>query len=147
MTEDAPAAGKASSLPRSTSFPRIANYKGGFLPLGDSNAFTIRGQKTPSLFSRRPSTLKSTERRGSISDSEDDIESFRHGLMMKYDLDAERRISLGAQALNTPQMRSQRLIGQSNPRYNWVRHFKAEEELKQYKKPVYVYFASATKSS
>jgi len=140
MTDDSASPGKSSSLPRATSFPRIASYKGGFLPLaGESNAFATRGQNLPSLFSRRPSTLRSTERRGSISDSEDDIETFRHGLLMKHDPDAERRMSLGAHALNTPQMRSQRLIGQSNPRYRWEKHFKTDEELKKYKKPMWVH--------
>ena len=58
---------------------------------------------------------------------------------MKHDPDAERRMSLGAHALNTPQMRSQRLIGQSNPRYRWEKHFKTDEELKKYKKPMWVH--------
>ena len=31
----------------------------------------------------------------------------------------ERRLSAGAQVLMTPQMRSMRLIGNSNPRYQW----------------------------
>ena len=31
----------------------------------------------------------------------------------------ERRLSAGAQVLLTPQMRSIRLIGNSNPRYQW----------------------------
>ncbi|KAF2676697.1 cation diffusion facilitator 10 [Lentithecium fluviatile CBS 122367] len=140
MTDDAVSSGKPSSLPRSTSFPRIASYKG-FLPLaGESNAFATRGQNLPSLFSRRPSTLR--DRRGSISDSEDDLETFKHGLLMKYDrdADAERRMSMGAQALNTPQMRSQRLIGQSNPRYKWERYFKTEVELKKFKKPIREYY-------
>jgi hypothetical protein len=137
MTDDSPSPIKASSLPRSTSFPRIASFKSSYLPLaGESNGPV---KNVPSLFARRPSTLRSAERRGSISDSEDDIENFRHGLL-KLDPDAERRMSVGAHVLNTPQMRSQRLIGQSNPRYRWERHFKTDEELKTYKKPVREYY-------
>jgi hypothetical protein len=45
----------------------------------------------------------------------------------------ERRLSV---ILNGPQMRSQRLIGNSNPRYKWERYWKTEEELKQLKKPL-----------
>ena len=30
-----------------------------------------------------------------------------------------RRVSIGGQVLMTPQMRSMRLIGSSNPRYQW----------------------------
>lgn len=40
----------------------------------------------------------------------------------------------------TPQMRSQRLIGNSNPRYRWERYFKTEEELKQYPKDLRAYY-------
>lgn len=73
-----------------------------------------------------------------MSDSEDDIEHFRSGLMMTHERDreAERRMSVGALVLNTPQMRSQRLIGNSNPRYKWERYYKTEEELSKMKKPM-----------
>lgn len=47
----------------------------------------------------------------------------------------ERRAS---QILNNPQMRSMRLIGNSNPRYNWQRYWKTEEELKKMKNPMFV---------
>jgi hypothetical protein len=39
--------------------------------------------------------------------------------------------------LNDPRMRSQRLIGNCNPRYRWHQYWKTEEELKQMKKPMY----------
>jgi hypothetical protein len=42
-----------------------------------------------------------------------------------------RRMSLGPEILNTPQMRSMRLIGNSNPRYRWRQYFKSEEQLKK----------------
>jgi hypothetical protein len=45
----------------------------------------------------------------------------------------ERRLSI---IMNTPQMRSQRLIGHSNPRYQWETYWKTEKELKGLKKPV-----------
>jgi hypothetical protein len=54
-----------------------------------------------------------------LTDEEDEIENFRGALMMPYDRDPERRSSNAASILNTPQMRSQRLIGNSNPRYKW----------------------------
>ncbi|KAF2429092.1 hypothetical protein EJ08DRAFT_650686 [Tothia fuscella] len=40
----------------------------------------------------------------------------------------------------TPEMRSQRLIGNSNPRYKWERYFKTEAELKTMKKPIREYY-------
>lgn len=43
---------------------------------------------------------------------------------------SERRASM----LMTPQMRSQRLIGNSNPRYRWEQYYTAEEQLKTMKK-------------
>jgi hypothetical protein len=52
----------------------------------------------------------------------------------------QRRMSLTqedrAQILNTPQIRSQRLIGNSNPRYRWEQYWKTEEQLKKMKKPM-----------
>ncbi|KAF2638977.1 cation diffusion facilitator 10 [Massarina eburnea CBS 473.64] len=132
----------SASLPRASSTPRLGSLKHSlFLPVAhETSALTTRGQNLPSLFSRRPSTLKSPgllERRAS-EDSEDDIESFRHGLMMGFD--RERRLSVGASALNTPQMRSQRLIGNSNPRYKWDKYYHDDDELKPLKKPVRQYY-------
>ncbi|KAJ4302909.1 hypothetical protein N0V90_001800 [Kalmusia sp. IMI 367209] len=132
---------RSPGLPRSTSLSRLAGLKG-FLPLAsESNALSTRSGQLQSLISRRPSTLRSSrsERRGSVS-SDDDIDYFRNGLMAAYDSASERRMSIGAHALNTPQMRSQRLIGNSNPRYKWERYFKTEEDLKQYKKPLRKYY-------
>jgi hypothetical protein len=103
-----------------------------FLPLnGDSpTAISTRGQHLPSLLTpRRPSTIRSNDRRGSISDEEEDPMPFDRVLL-------ERRISNPASILNTPQMRSQRLIGNSNPRYKWEKYFKDEEELKGMNKNV-----------
>ncbi|KAL6708123.1 hypothetical protein ACN47E_003307 [Coniothyrium glycines] len=127
------------SLPRSSSLPRIANSKL-FLPLqNEASALSTRGQHLPSLFSRRPSTIRSSERRGSETD-EEDLESYRHAFLQLSDRDADRRNSTGAAVLNTPQMRSQRLIGNSNPRYKWERYFKSDEELKAMKKPIREYY-------
>lgn len=40
----------------------------------------------------------------------------------------------------TPQMRSQRLIGNSNPRYKWEKYYKSEDELGKMKKPIREYY-------
>jgi divalent metal cation (Fe/Co/Zn/Cd) transporter len=42
--------------------------------------------------------------------------------------------------LNGPQMRTMRLIGNSNPRYRWHQYWKTEEELKKMKKPIRQYY-------
>lgn len=57
-----------------------------------------------------------------------------------FDLNEERRATHAEQVLMTPQMRSMRLIGNSNPRYRWQRYYKTPEELKQYSKPLRQYY-------
>lgn len=49
-------------------------------------------------------------------------------------------ISKEEEVLYTPQMRSMRLIGQNNPRYQWEQYYKNPEELKKYKKPIRQYY-------
>ncbi|KAI2629587.1 hypothetical protein GGR54DRAFT_635769 [Hypoxylon sp. NC1633] len=49
----------------------------------------------------------------------------------------ERRLS---QLLSSTPMRSLRLIGNSNPRYNWARYWKTEEQLEGMRKPVREYY-------
>ncbi|KNG45155.1 cation diffusion facilitator 10 [Stemphylium lycopersici] len=129
------------TVPRSSSLPRLASSKL-FLPIQhEASAISTRGHHLPSLLqsTRRPSTIRSSERRGSDTDDED-LEAYRNGLLMSYDRDSDRRSSIGAHVLNTPQMRSQRLIGNSNPRYKWERYYKSDEELKGMKKPIREYY-------
>lgn len=57
-----------------------------------------------------------------------------------HDLIEERRLSHAAEVLMTPQMRSMRLIGNSNPRYRWQRYYKTPEQLKGYSKPLRKYY-------
>ncbi|KAF2768420.1 hypothetical protein EJ03DRAFT_375291 [Teratosphaeria nubilosa] len=52
----------------------------------------------------------------------------------------DRRMSVAASILLTPQMRSQRLIGNSNPRYQWEQYWKSDEELKKMSKPLRKYY-------
>ena len=108
---------------------RIGTLRG-FLPLSDELVST-RGQVLPSLIQNRSSaSLKDVRASGSFGPSR------KHGnysyeseeeMDLERDVDASiresrlgnRRMSNGSQALNTPQMRSMRLIGNSNPRYQW----------------------------
>ena len=57
-----------------------------------------------------------------------------------HDWTDARRMSHAAEVLMTPQMRSMRLIGNSNPRYRWQRYYQNEEQLKQYSKPLRKYY-------
>lgn len=54
-----------------------------------------------------------------------------------YKAHMDRRAS---EVLMTPQMRSMRLIGNSNPRYKWERYWKTEEQLKTMTKPLRGYY-------
>lgn len=136
-----------------------------FIPLNEEDAtLTTRGQRLPSLFQTRSSaSLFTTNRREqhpptkrrasfhSTSSVEDDVERGPHDELpgvddgsplrrrITHDTDP-RRMSLGPEILNTPQMRSMRLIGNSNPRYRWQQYFKTEEELKQMKRPLREYY-------
>ena len=53
--------------------------------------------------------------------------------------DHKRKMSVPA-ALVAPQMRSQRLIGNSNPRYRWEQYWKTDEDLKKMEKPIRKYY-------
>ena len=146
------------SSPRPKSY-RIGSLRG-FLPLSDtSNAFSTRGQKLPSLLqSRSTANAKDlwmqTPRRRSATpetngDDESDVERDADG---GYDdlSPAQSRVSKmdrrmnglsdGGEVLMTPQMRSMRLIGSNNSRYQWEQYYKNDEELKQMKKPVREYY-------
>ncbi|KAA8576461.1 hypothetical protein EYC84_006578 [Monilinia fructicola] len=134
-----------NNAPSSSSLPKqigkIGRYQGpsGWLPLNAESTSPmathgqgtlsrlIRNQSNGSIVTmRHPSasvlgreSLDDEERPRSIFDDRDDF--------------SERRLSA---VLNGPQMRSQRLIGNSNPRYKWERYWKTEEELKKMKKPM-----------
>lgn len=128
-------------------FGRIPQLRG-FLPLNNEDASPMAthglGTLTALIKNRSSSSLYTMHRRASsfrgrdTTDEEEiggsnggyrdeEFENFRHN--------EERRMSA---MLNGPQMRSQRLIGNSNPRYRWERYWKTEEELKPLKKSLYV---------
>ncbi len=117
-------ADNASGRPPSV---RIGNLRG-YLPLSEELVST-RGQVLPSLIQNRSSaSLK--DLRGSIgprrfgnysyeSDEELDVERDGDSSIRENRTGINRRMSNVSQVLNTPQMRSMRLIGNSNPRYQW----------------------------
>jgi hypothetical protein len=84
---------------------------------------SLRGRETPELDEEASPLSRSLSRRMSTRDV--DLDEHRRS--------EERRLSA---VLLGPQMRSQRLIGNSNPRYRWERYWKTEEELKKMKKPM-----------
>ena len=149
---------ESDSSPRPKSY-RIGSLRG-FLPLSDtSNAFSTRGQKLPSLLQsrsaanvkdlwaqtprRRSATPETNE--GDESDVERDADGGYDGLSpTKSRLSwMDRRmsgVSDGGEVLMTPQMRSMRLIGKYDQRYQWEKYYKRDEDLKNMKKPIREYY-------
>ena len=107
--------GTLSSLIRSRSSTSIKNQA--------HRPSSLRGRETLDIEEEANPLSRSISRRMSSRDS--DLEDFRRN--------DERRLSA---LLQGPQMRSQRLIGNSNPRYRWEKYWKTEEELKRMKKPM-----------
>lgn len=146
------------SSPRPKSY-RIGSLRG-FLPLSDtSNTFSTRGQKLPSLLQSRSAAnvkdlwAQTPQRRSATPETNEDDESdVERDTDRGYDGPSpaksrrsrmERRMSNasdGGEVLMTPQMRSMRLIGNNNPRYQWEQYYKSDEELKKMKKPVREYY-------
>ncbi|RAL63169.1 hypothetical protein DID88_004248 [Monilinia fructigena] len=138
-----------NNAPSSSSLPKqigkIGRYQGpsGWLPLNteSTSPMATHGQGTLSRLIRNQSNGSIvTMRHPSASvlgrDSLDDEERPRSIFDDRDDF-SERRLSA---VLNGPQMRSQRLIGNSNPRYKWERYWKTEEELRKMKKPIRQYY-------
>ncbi|KIW84491.1 hypothetical protein Z517_03741 [Fonsecaea pedrosoi CBS 271.37] len=144
--------------------PRRPHYQIGalsnFIPLNeDHSAMSTRGQRLPSLIQNRSTTSlltlqrRQATRRDSVASHRSDEDEER-GPSESFDAMATtarwrpstpsetdpRRMSMGPEILMTPQVRSMRLIGQSNPRYHWHQYFKTEEELKKMKKPIRKYY-------
>jgi cation diffusion facilitator family transporter len=126
--------------------PRPAHRLGGlssFIPLNEESPLSTRGQRLPDLLQQRSSTpFGLRDRRSSFARSDEEARGPRDELprpSVLGEVDA-RRMSLGPEILMTPQMRSMRLIGNSNPRYKWQQYYKTEDELKKMKKPIRRYY-------
>ncbi|TKA76858.1 hypothetical protein B0A49_02945 [Cryomyces minteri] len=135
----------ASSPPRH----RMSNLPG-FLPLNEETSLSTRGQKLPQLIQSRSSVNLSEFQRlrrvSSVRDKPNDRsyntsrEESNGGPGWDGGDREDKRMSVAASVLLTPQMRSQRLIGNSNPRYRWEQYWKTEDQLKQMKKPIRKYY-------
>jgi len=142
--------GYGESPPRQRLY-RISTLKD-FLPLSDDSVFPNRGHRLPALIQSRSSANISSRwqrarRRSSVGENApwrahegggeggnlDDTGDY-------WDDYHDRRMSNAANVLMTPQMRSQRLIGNSNPRYKWEKYWKTEEQLKQMPKKIRQYY-------
>ncbi|KAL8816940.1 MAG: hypothetical protein Q9223_004136 [Gallowayella weberi] len=147
----------AQSSPEKPPNVRLGTLRG-FLPLA-SDAVSTRGQNLPSLIqSRSSASLRDVrallnQRKQSLyhDETDDELDPERDGeswggqrdrqspAKSKYAA-SERRTSSASEVLLTPQMRSMRLIGNSNPRYQWEKYYMSEDELKGMKKPVRQYY-------
>ncbi|KAE8452126.1 hypothetical protein EG329_001593 [Mollisiaceae sp. DMI_Dod_QoI] len=106
-----------------------------------TNLIKSRSHTSLSNLHRRPSSFRG----GRETPDEEDLNPFDRTPRNSKDIEEvddfrrseDRRMSI---ILNGPQMRSQRLIGNSNPRYKWERYWKTEDELKKMKKPIRAYY-------
>jgi cation diffusion facilitator family transporter len=128
-------------------------YRIGALPawtsLTEEAAVSTRGQRLPGPISTRSRSALFTLARhtrgrpGSFSMDGDEEASLasddrpRRSNLVEID---SRRMSVGAEILMTPQVRSQRLIGNSNARYRWQQYYKPADELRKMKKPLRQYY-------
>ncbi|MCJ1464697.1 hypothetical protein MMC07_003310 [Pseudocyphellaria aurata] len=139
-----------------TSPPRPQSLRFGsrsFLPLSE-DVVSTRGQKLSSIIRQRSTAsigdLRSqmAQRRQStcINDRDDEQDVERDGDRQSRDRggndprELQRRMSNAPQVFMTPQMRSMRLIGKNNSRYEWEKYYTRDEELKKMKKPIREYY-------
>ncbi|OJD38932.1 cation efflux family protein [Diplodia corticola] len=119
-------------------YGRIPSLKS-FLPLSEDAVMSTRGQHLPSLLQQSLSSR--SQRPSSVRSEELFPDTAKGSLPPTPSYPDDRRSSLGgASLLLTPQMRSQRLIGNSNPRYRWEQYWKSDEELKKYPKKIRQYY-------
>ena len=141
-----------SSPPHSLSHSFHSGLKA-IIPLSEDHAIFTHGQNLPTLL-QNIGPLPIRRNSSFLFDLGEDVEVQRRPgereLRTSFDARAfdenrpayERRASEhAAKTLMTPQMRSQRLIGNSNPRYRWEQYYKTEEELKRMRKPIREYYA------
>lgn len=145
-------------MPEHPPMPPRAPSTVGFLQLSEDSSTSKsprRGPNLPQLMSTRSSASLLRAQRKSFSRAKDDgnLEAGKSERQSSLDDDGipvppptfpikgqkkDERKPSAANVLMTPQMRSDRLIGNSNPRYRWERYYKTEKELGRLKKPLYV---------
>lgn len=133
-----------------------------FIPLNEdaATAISTRGQRLPSLLQTSRSTTslfslhRTTSRRRSTFFGDDHLDDEEATYMAapttnrlrrsKSHIAREehdgRRSFIGPEILQTPQMRSMRLLGYNNPRYRWHKYYRTEDELKKMRKPIREYY-------
>lgn len=148
-----------SNAPFSPSIYRIPALKD-YLPLSyeqpSRSGSMIQSRSTTNLAVLRKNSFLGTKRRSSFDaddlpprNRERDVEDGMPDLQLSSPVshwgggdewEGLRKQSIPA-SLVTPQMRSQRLIGENpNPRYRWEQYWKTEEQLKKMKKPIRKYY-------
>lgn len=147
---------------------RISTLKD-FLPLSEDTSLSTRGQHLPGLIAsrssnnvsglrdqgrgRRRSSLGSDDlpRRSNETDRPAQQPNGYHDpdVARRYNPVAgwgggdeadQRRMSMAQSILYTPEVRSQRLIGNSNPRYRWEQYWKTDEDLRKMPKKIRKYY-------
>jgi cation diffusion facilitator family transporter len=113
-----------------------------FIPLNEESPMSTRGQRLPDILQQRSGiSFAFRDQRSSYAKSDEESRGPRDELQRSIfgDIDP-RKMSFDPEILMTPQMRSMRLIGNSNRRYKWQQYYKTEAELKKMKKPIRRYY-------
>lgn len=66
--------------------------------------------------------------------------ALRKGSVVALERESPRKPTPAPNGFMTQELRSQRLIGNSNPRYKWGKYYKSDEDLKEMKKPLRKYY-------
>ncbi|TDZ37562.1 Metal tolerance protein 4 [Colletotrichum spinosum] len=135
-----------SSSPRVGSFkrPSILSHE------NDPNPLTTRGSGAlvSLIRNRSNATLRESMRSPAYHQLGHEDDEFENTSLLGFlhrDSDDDHRRSAAeerrlSEMIFGPQMRSMRLIGNSNPRYQWERYWKTEAELQSMSKPIREYY-------
>ncbi|KAF6789657.1 cation diffusion facilitator 10, partial [Colletotrichum sojae] len=138
--------------PHGSSSPRVASFKRPSVlnPDHDPNPLATRGSGALVTLIRNRSnatlreSLKSPAYHQLGHEDDDHENTSLLGFLHRDSDDNHRRSAAEERRLSEiifgPQMRSMRLIGNSNPRYQWERYWKTEAELQAMSKPIREYY-------
>lgn len=140
----------SSSRPSSRPPSRIANpepdpYPYPYTPHGTGALATlIRNRSQTSMRDAQHKGVGPFHFGGDEGDDDDDDADDTTRLLRHHSNDSPRRQTAEERRLSqiifSPQMRSMRLIGNSNPRYQWDRYWKTQDQLKSMTKPLRQYY-------
>ena len=133
---DPPTMAARQSVPQSRSTSNLAAMR--------NRSFVTRRRSSFNAddFSSRPSDESARDNSDGLPELQSQVLSFSLPHWASEDDRLRRMSTIGSipASLVTPEMRSQRLIGNSNPRYKWEQYWKTEKQLKAMSKSLRKYY-------